>query len=63
MDRPEKSAASTEEVEMVSYNQDEKHEAEDKDFNVWDGNPFPPIPGVSEYYPGCTIIIMALRRD
>jgi hypothetical protein len=49
MDRPEKSAASAEELEMVSYNQDEKHEAEDEDFNVWDGNPFPPIPGVSEY--------------
>jgi OPT oligopeptide transporter protein len=46
---PEKSAIAAEEVEMVNYNRDEKHEAEDEDFNVWDGNPFPPIPGVSEY--------------
>ena len=39
---PDKSAVAAEEVEMVNYNQDEKHEAEDDDFNVWDGNPFPP---------------------
>ena len=42
MDRPENSVASAEDVEMVNYNQDEKHEAGDEDFNVWDGNPFPP---------------------
>jgi len=34
---------------MIDYNQDEKHEAEDEDFNVWEGNPSPPVPGVSEY--------------
>jgi hypothetical protein len=45
----EKSVATAEELEMVEYNQDEKPEAADEDFNVWDGDPFPPIPGVSEY--------------
>jgi hypothetical protein len=49
MDRPEKSVLAVKEVEMEDYDQNEKNEAGDEDFNVWDGNPFPPIPGVSEY--------------
>src|SRR5271169_480396 len=49
MERPEKPVATAEELEIVEYDQDEKRDAGDEDFNVWDGNPFPPIPGVSEY--------------
>src|SRR5947207_13406489 len=46
---PEKPELAVEELETPDYIQEEKHEPEGESFNVWDGDPLPPIPDVSEY--------------